>query len=146
MWHARRRCVYMKNVGRRCDHEDLHGQPENYIDQGRFQLGQNEAEKQRGFTEKPYHHPYVWALSLSLWLSLSLPMHTFWVIKGKEKKQIIFLYISIVVFLCYTKFVILLVNVNIHSYQFFYQKLIFFPIKEFRILFLVEFFIIWQNY
>ena len=33
-------------------------------------------------------------------LSLTLPKRTFRVIKGKEKKQIIFLYISVVVFLC----------------------------------------------
>ena len=35
-----------------------------------------------------------------LWFSLTLSICTFWLIKGK--KQIIFLYITIVVFLCYT--------------------------------------------
>ena len=34
-----------------------------------------------------------------LWLFLMLPMHRFRVIKGKEKKQITFLYISLIVFL-----------------------------------------------
>ena len=33
---------------------------------------------------------------------MCVQIHIFQVIKGKEKKQIIFLYISIVVFLCYT--------------------------------------------
>ena len=46
--------------------------------------------------------PVFMQTQLSLTLSLTQPIHAFWVIKGKEKKQIIFLYISVVVFLCYT--------------------------------------------
>ena len=42
--------------------------------------------------------------------SLTLPIHTFQLIKGKEKKQIIFLYIGVVVFLCNTVFVFQLTN------------------------------------
>ena len=37
-----------------------------------------------------------------LWLFLTLPLHKFWVLKGKEKNLIIFLYFSIVGFLCCT--------------------------------------------
>ena len=53
------------------------------------------------FPEDPYHLPLCVHLSCHQ-LSLTQPVCTFWVIKGKEKKQIIFLYISIVVFLCNT--------------------------------------------
>ena len=48
----------------------------------------------------------------SLCPSLTLPTHIFWVIKRKEKKLIIFLYISIVVFLCYTTKVLVSTFVN----------------------------------
>ena len=120
-WYARRKHVHMKHEVGRCDHEDLHGHPKNHINQGRFRLRQNEAERQRGFLEEPLHHHCLRThvcvcasqpsptlslslprLSLSLSLSLSLLKRTFWVIKGKEKKQIIFLYINVVVFICYT--------------------------------------------
>ena len=37
-----------------------------------------------------------------LWPFHTLAIHTFWLIKGKEKKQIVFLYISVVVLRCYT--------------------------------------------
>ena len=38
----------MQDVGRWCDHKDLHGHLENYINQGGFQPGRM---KQKGFTE-----------------------------------------------------------------------------------------------
>ena len=92
----------MQHLGRRCDHKDLFEHPENNINLGRFQPKENEVERQRGFTEEPCHYT---CLCVHLRLSLSLlPICTFSVINGKEKKQIIFLYISIVVFLCYTTF------------------------------------------
>ena len=46
---------------------------------------------------------WVCASQLSLPFHTS-PTHTFWVIKGKEKKLIIFSYFSVVVFLLYRKF------------------------------------------
>ena len=46
-WHARWRHVHIQHVGRRCDHGDLHGHPENHI----FWPEQN--GKGSGFTEEP---------------------------------------------------------------------------------------------
>ena len=55
--------------------------------------------KKKQFSEDSDLAP-VCTSQLSLTLSLTLNRHIFWVIKGKEKEQIIFLFISIVVFLC----------------------------------------------
>ena len=53
--------------------------------------------------------------------SLTLPVRTFRVIKGKEKKQIVFLYISIVVFLCYTAYVFFNQAFSIPHFYLFYN-------------------------
>ena len=60
--------------------------------QGNFQSEENEEERQRGCTEEPYRlRLCVNKLSsLRLIFSFTLLMHTFRVIKGKEKKQIMF--------------------------------------------------------
>ena len=63
-----------------------------------YQFRESRTEKKR-FTEDLYLAP-VCASQPSSTFSLTLPIHTFRVIKGKEKRQIIFLYISVVVFLC----------------------------------------------
>ena len=60
--------------------------PENYINQGRFQPRKNEAERQRGFTEKPYRHPYLCANSAIFdSLSLSHSVHPY--ILGNKRKR-----------------------------------------------------------
>ena len=59
--------------------------------------------KNKQFTEDPYSYPTSCMYKFRhLQPSLTLPIPTFQVIKGKKKKQIIFLYIIIFVFLCYT--------------------------------------------
>ena len=90
-----RRRVHMQCVGWRCDHEELHRRPENYINQEIFRSMQNEAERQRGFTEKTAPLPLCVCMHLShLRLSLTLPIRTFRLIKEKEIMLISFLYIS----------------------------------------------------
>ena len=55
--------------------------------------------------------PCVCKLS-HLWLSHSL-VCTFWLIKGKEKQLIIFLYISVIVFLCYTTYIYIYMTIMV---------------------------------
>ena len=58
-------------------------------------------KKREGISLKIHSLALVYAVQRSSTFSY-LPVHTFGVLKGKEKKQIIFLYISVVVLLWYT--------------------------------------------
>ena len=101
-WHARSKCDYMHCVGsklKRCEHENLHGCPGILYYQGDFYSNSRKVE--RFHRKSAPSIPACMHLS-HLQISLTLFIHTFWVIKGKEKMLIIFLYISVVVFLCYT--------------------------------------------
>ena len=77
-----------------------------------YQSRESRERKGSGFTEEPKRRSCVCLLLSHLRLSLTLPRRTFQVIKGKEKKQIIFLYISVVIFFYYT----------IHSYTHTYRE------------------------
>ena len=99
-WHARRRCVHVQHVGGWCDHEDLCGHPENYINQGRFRPEQNKPKRYWHFIEQ-HCHPSVCASWLSSTLSLSLSLslshirpYILGFKKKKEMKQIIFVCFS----------------------------------------------------
>ena len=87
--------VHLKRVGRRWDHKDLHWSPKPRKISTRAERSKKKAEDVS---------PQIWPLcvQLSYWPSLTLPICPFRVLKGKEKKLIIFLYISVAVFLCYT--------------------------------------------
>ena len=82
-WHSKRKRVHVQRVG------EKRGRLENYINQGRFWPGENEAERRRGFTEKPHRHVRVCSsrqsptLSFSLYLSHST--HTY--LSGNKKKR-----------------------------------------------------------
>ena len=95
--------VSMSNIlvagWRGCD-KNLCRRLEYHITRNLFNLSRTK-KKKKAFTEKTYHCPCVWA-NLTVFNSLSLFICTFQIIKGKEKKLIIYLYISIFVFLCYT--------------------------------------------
>ena len=47
----------------------------------------------------------------------SLLFDPFWVIKGKEKKQIIYLYIKVVVFLCYTTYIYIFIQFYVKVFR-----------------------------
>ena len=73
----------MQHVGGRCDHENLYGHPAKDINQGRFELEQNEAERQRGFTEESICCSCVYAS----WPSLTLSHSTNKYISGNKRKR-----------------------------------------------------------
>ena len=81
------------------ENRGLHVCPENYVNQERFWPKQNEAERQRGFIEKPFSHPCVSVFQSFPTLSYSTHMYISGNEENQEKKQIIFLFISDVILL-----------------------------------------------
>ena len=79
---------------------------------GPVPISQKWRKKWTGFTEDFYVTPVCINSAIFNTLFSLLPDRTFQVIKGKEKKQIIFLYISIVVFLCCMQHIVVNINHN----------------------------------
>ena len=100
---ARMTRVHVKFVGRRHEPENHCACPENYINQGSISTWAQ--PRGSSFIEEPYRHSWECASSAIFDPFTLYPyIHTYQVIKRKEKKQIISLYFSVVVFLCYTTF------------------------------------------
>ena len=83
----------MQRIGGRCDHKDLHGRPENYINQGRFRPGQNEVEA--AHIKSVQSAPVCVQTQPSSTPSLTVHIRTFWVIKEKEKRSRLYFYTSV---------------------------------------------------
>ena len=94
-------------AGWRCDDQSLHGwhtrERRGHINCMGVQAGRFWPDRRK---KKGVHWKFIsWPLCVQLSHFLppcTLLIHIFRVIKGKEKKQIIFSYISVVVFFCYT--------------------------------------------
>ena len=116
-WHSKRKFDHMHCVSdmqgegvstcnmyiagwRRCDHDHLRERPEKYITKEISTRKRLRWGKQ--FTDNLYRQSLCVHLS-RLRLYLTVPVPTFWVIKGNEMKLIISSYMSVVVFLFYTK-------------------------------------------
>ena len=95
---------------RRSDHENFRGRPEYYITR-KISIRKSERSGKL-FAEDLYDRQPFCGLLSSFRQSLTLPVRTFWAIKGKEKKLIIFLYITAVVFLFYTIYTCICVILN----------------------------------
>ena len=87
----------MQGIGWRCDHKDPVSGQKIILTREDLNPGRTK-QKGRGILQKNHTVTPVCAHFSHLRLSLTQPIHTFRVIK-KDKKQIIFLFISIVVIL-----------------------------------------------